>query len=89
MSMFAKAVEAAGSVAATMDEDVRHRITDGAIERIVEAVLDSIREPDMATRMNGRNAILGYQVSPYSDYSVAVGAGFTAMIDAILSEKPA
>ena len=55
-------------------------------EMIARAVLMAVREPDLGTRMIGRNVILRGSGSPYADYSVAVGMGFTAMIDAILNE---
>lgn len=47
------------------------------------AMLMAVREPDMRTRMVGRNAMTGTTVSPFADYSVVVGEGFTAMIDEI------
>ena len=50
------------------------------------AALQAIREADAETRMIGRNAVLRSSASLYEDYSVAIGHGFTAMIDAILAE---
>lgn len=45
MTMLDKAARAAGDVAATMDADVRNVLTEGAIERVVRAVLEAVRVP--------------------------------------------
>ena len=53
---------------------------------LVRAVLMAVREPDRDVRVAGRDRVLNNNLSPYADYSVAIGMGFTAMIDHILSE---
>lgn len=47
-TMLEKAVISAGDVAATMDADVRHVLTEAAIERVVRAVLMAVREANGA-----------------------------------------
>ena len=51
---------------------------------IVRAILEAVKTPTPSLSMIGRNAVLGCNASPYSDYSVSVGKGFSAMIGAIL-----
>ncbi|GAA0768743.1 hypothetical protein [Brevundimonas olei] len=46
MTMLERAVWAAGDVAATMTDDVRHVLSNAAIERVARAVLMAVREPD-------------------------------------------
>lgn len=45
-TMLEKAARAAGEVAATTTDDVRHVLSEAAIERVARAVLMAVRESD-------------------------------------------
>lgn len=83
-TMLEKAAIAAGDVAATMDADVRHVLTEAAIERVVRAVLMAVREPSVEMAWEGVHAknITLMRRPKRADCE----ASFTAMIDAILNE---
>lgn len=86
-SMLERAARAAGEVAATMTDDVRHVLSERALEDVARAVLMAVREPDDAMLWDGVAAMSDANAENLS--MLAADLCFTAMIEAILNETPA
>lgn len=87
-TMLEKAARAAGDVAATMESDVRHLLSERAINDIARAVLLAVREPDdtMIGAYFARCDLGGDLMDDPDDERHPAHPAFTAMIDAILNE---
>lgn len=70
------------------DEDAQSgnqgNATANCVVEMVIAAFEAVKTPTPSLSRIGRNAVLSSNASPYSDYSVSIGQGFSAMIGAIL-----
>lgn len=64
--------------------DCYRRLGMAEYEQLAASVLGAVRVPGLDARYAGRSAAMG--ANPMSDYSVAIGSAYTAMIDHILNE---
>ncbi len=85
-TMLERAARAVGEVAATMSDDVRHVLSERAINDITRAVLMAVREPDDAVAEVGLDAIDPFTPSCLTRLDEAQDF-WGAMIDAILNEE--